>query len=56
MQAQSGIAAPIETENTAVYGSPALPYNNYLRSYAMFKKLPELYRKINELEKKLNEK
>lgn len=56
IQAQSGIAASITEDNSAVYGSPALPYSNYLRSYAVFKKLPELYRKISELEKKLSEK
>ena len=27
---------------------------NYLKSYAVFKKLPDLYKKINQLEKKLN--
>ncbi|MCR9289660.1 MAG: UDP-3-O-(3-hydroxymyristoyl)glucosamine N-acyltransferase [Bacteroidetes bacterium] len=56
VQAQSGVAAPLLEENSAVYGSPAIAYSNYLRSYAVFKQLPELYRKINELEKKLNEK
>ncbi len=54
VQAQSGIAAPIKEPNQAVYGSPAIPYKSYLKSYAVFKKLPDLYKKINELEKKLN--
>jgi UDP-3-O-[3-hydroxymyristoyl] glucosamine N-acyltransferase len=54
VQAQSGVAAPVSEAGTALYGSPALPYNNYLRSYAVFKKLPDLYKKINELEKKLS--
>ena len=55
VQAQSGIAAPIKEPNQAVYGSPAIPYKSYLKSYAVFKKLPDLYKKINELEKKLRE-
>lgn len=55
VQAQSGIAGPVEEPGKAFYGSPALPYRDYLRSYAVFKKLPELYRRINELEKKLKE-
>lgn len=55
VQAQSGVAAPIKEENSAVYGSPALPYSNYLRSYAVFKKLPELLKKINALERELKE-
>ncbi len=53
VQAQSGVAAPVNEPGTALYGSPALPYNDYLRSYAVFKKLPSLYQKINKLEKKL---
>jgi UDP-3-O-[3-hydroxymyristoyl] glucosamine N-acyltransferase len=51
IQAQSGIAATIEKNGSAWYGSPALPYNDYLRAYAVFKKLPDLYKRINELEK-----
>lgn len=54
VQAQSGVAAVVKEPNTALYGSPALPYKNYLKSYAVFKKLPDLYKKINQLEKKLN--
>lgn len=53
VQAQSGVAAPVGQPGTALYGSPALPYHDYLRAYAVFKKLPDLYKKINELEKKL---
>ncbi|MEO1263055.1 MAG: UDP-3-O-(3-hydroxymyristoyl)glucosamine N-acyltransferase [Bacteroidota bacterium] len=54
VQAQSGVAAPVKEPNTALYGSPAISYKNYLKSYAVFKKLPDLYKKINQLEKKLN--
>ncbi len=55
VQAQSGINKTINEENTAWYGSPALPYNDYLRSYAAFRKLPELMKKMRELEKRLND-
>ena len=55
VQAQSGINKSIKKEDTSVYGSPALDYNNYLRSYAVFRRLPDLQQKINELEKKLAE-
>ena len=55
VQAQSGINKSIKKEGTAVYGSPALDYNNYLRSYAVFRRLPELQQKINALEKQLAE-
>ncbi|MEM8909331.1 MAG: UDP-3-O-(3-hydroxymyristoyl)glucosamine N-acyltransferase, partial [Bacteroidota bacterium] len=53
IQAQSGVAAGIETPNTSVYGSPALPYRDYLKSYAIFRQLPELSQKIKELERRL---
>jgi len=52
VQAQSGVATSVKQPGTALYGSPALPYGDYLRSYAVFKKLPELYKKINEMMKK----
>ena len=53
VQAQSGIASKVKNENTSLFGSPALPYANYLRSYTGFKQLPELIKKINELEKQV---
>ena len=55
IQAQSGIAASVEKQGSKLFGSPAIEYNNYLRSYAIFKKLPELYRHINKLETRLKE-
>ena len=53
VQAQSGVAAEIKTPNVAVYGSPAIPYRDYLKSYAIFRQLPELLKKIQDLERKL---
>lgn len=55
VQAQSGINTSIKKEDISVYGSPALPYNDYLRSYALFKRLPDMSKKIKELEQKLKE-
>ncbi len=55
IQAQSGVNKSIKKASTALYGSPALDYNNYLRSYAVFRRLPELQQKINALEKRLAE-
>ncbi len=54
VQAQSGINRRIKEKGKAVYGSPALAYNDYLRAYAIFKNLPALEKKVRELEKKLN--
>jgi UDP-3-O-[3-hydroxymyristoyl] glucosamine N-acyltransferase len=54
-QAQSGIAASVKTEGKRFFGSPAIDYNSYIRSYSVFKKLPELYRAIHRLEKEIKE-
>lgn len=53
VQAQSGINKAIKEENTAIYGSPAMPYNDYLRSYAIFRRLPDLSRQVAELKKEI---
>ncbi|MFZ1496170.1 MAG: UDP-3-O-(3-hydroxymyristoyl)glucosamine N-acyltransferase, partial [Saprospiraceae bacterium] len=53
IQAQSGIARSIETPNTAVFGSPAIPYTDFIKSYSVFQKLPDLYRKLTQLERKI---
>jgi len=55
IQAQSGIASSIKTENTAVFGSPAIPYSDYIKSYSVFKQLPKLYKTIHKLEKRIEE-
>lgn len=56
VQAQSGVNKSIKEDNTAWYGSPILPYNDYLRSYAAFRKLPKLMKRISALEKQLKDK
>lgn len=55
IQAGSGINKNVTQEGAKLYGYPALPYTQYLRSYAVFKDLPDLRKRINELEKKLDE-
>ncbi len=52
VQAQSGVAASINEAGSKVYGYPALPYQDYLRAYALFRQLPKLEKRIRELEKK----
>ncbi len=54
IQAQSGISGSIKEPNTAVFGSPAIPYKDFIRSNAIFRKLPELYRTLTRLEKELS--
>jgi UDP-3-O-[3-hydroxymyristoyl] glucosamine N-acyltransferase len=53
IQAQSGINKTVKTENTALFGSPALLYNDFLRANAVFKQLPELLKRVDDLEKQL---
>ncbi|MCB0663492.1 MAG: UDP-3-O-(3-hydroxymyristoyl)glucosamine N-acyltransferase [Saprospiraceae bacterium] len=55
IQAQSGLASSVKEKGQALFGSPAIPYNDYIKSYAVFKKLPALYRKLGALEKEIQE-
>lgn len=50
VQAGSGINKNIKA-GTSIYGYPALPYFDYLRSYAIFKKLPDLAKEVELLKK-----
>jgi UDP-3-O-[3-hydroxymyristoyl] glucosamine N-acyltransferase len=50
--AQSGIMSSIEQEKTVWLGSPAFDHRQFLRSYAIFRNLPELRDRVNKLEKK----
>ncbi len=52
IQAQSGIASDIEP-GSRLYGSPALPYNHFLRSFASFKNFPQLISQIRDLEHRI---
>jgi UDP-3-O-[3-hydroxymyristoyl] glucosamine N-acyltransferase len=51
IQAQSGVQSAVKIKNSKLFGSPALEYNNYLRSYAIFKNLPLLSEKLEKLNK-----
>ena len=55
IQAQSGLASSVEEPNTALFGSPAIGYKDFIRAHIVFKQLPELQRKVVQLEKKLKE-
>jgi len=55
IQAQSGVNSHVNDKET-VYGSPAISYNNYLKSYVHFRNLPELVKRINNLENNSNSK
>lgn len=53
LQAQSGVMQNIEEENQILYGSPAFERRAFLKSYILFKQLPEMAERIRNLEKEL---
>ena len=46
---QSGVSKSIKNDQI-LQGSPAFSYNDYMRSYAVFKNLPSVFSRIKELE------
>lgn len=55
IQAQSGVASSIVTPQKKWYGYPAMGYWNYLRSFSIFRKLPQWTERIKRLEQILSE-
>jgi UDP-3-O-[3-hydroxymyristoyl] glucosamine N-acyltransferase len=55
VQAQSGISRNITEEGKKWGGTPALPYNNNMRSNIVVSRLPDLEKRVNELEKIITE-
>lgn len=51
--AQSGIGKSIKEEGERLLGSPAIDIKEFFRSYAVFKKLPEVHDRLREMEKKV---
>jgi len=54
--AQSGISNSIKKEDAVIMGSPAFDLKSFYKSYAVFRKLPELRQQMNELENKTHNK
>ncbi len=52
--AQSGVISDIK-EATTVLGAPAIPAKNFMRSSAIFGRLPEMYRTIGQLQREIEE-
>jgi UDP-3-O-[3-hydroxymyristoyl] glucosamine N-acyltransferase len=52
--AQAGISKSVKQEGQKIIGSPAIDLKDYYRSYAIFKRLPDLNDRLRELEKKLH--
>ena len=53
--AKAGIRKTIKKENTSITGTYAFDLNDYMRSAAVFKRLPQLDKQVRELEKRLEE-
>lgn len=53
--AQSGISKSIDKEGQRLIGYPAFDVKEYFRSYAVFKKLPDINYRIKELEDKVKQ-
>jgi UDP-3-O-[3-hydroxymyristoyl] glucosamine N-acyltransferase len=49
--AQAGISKSIKEEGVQIIGYPAFDIKDYFRSYAVFKRLPELNDRLRALEK-----
>ncbi len=52
VQAQSGISKDIES-GSKLYGSPAMAYMDFLRSYNLFQKFPDIAKRLMAIEKEL---
>lgn len=53
MGGQAGLGKNIKKEGQKLFGSPAIDVNQYLRSYAIFKNLPDLSSRLKQLEEKM---
>jgi UDP-3-O-[3-hydroxymyristoyl] glucosamine N-acyltransferase len=55
IQAQSGVHTGKFGEGAKLFGYPAIPYGDYLKSYIIFKQLPEMAHRLRALERELEE-
>ncbi|HEY3385259.1 MAG TPA: UDP-3-O-(3-hydroxymyristoyl)glucosamine N-acyltransferase [Saprospiraceae bacterium] len=53
IQAQSGVHSGKHAAGARLFGYPAFNYNDYLKSYAVFKQLPDYLNRIAALEKEI---
>ncbi len=53
--AQAGVLKSVKEENAKLFGTTALDLKEYFRSYAIFRKLPDLYSRLKELEEKMKQ-
>ncbi len=53
IQAQSGVHTGKFPQGSRLFGYPAFNYSDYLKSYVLFKQLPDYIKRIEELEKQI---
>ena len=51
LAAQSGFSKSITEKNKKYFGSPAMPLTDFFKSFALFKKLPQIEKRLSKLEK-----
>ena len=51
--AQAGVGKSIQEEGKILIGSPAFERGSYMKSYALFRNLPDLNKRVKELEEKI---
>jgi UDP-3-O-[3-hydroxymyristoyl] glucosamine N-acyltransferase len=56
IQAQSGVSASVKSPGAKLYGSPAIEYTSYLKSYAHFRRLPDIVMQLRKVQVDLEKK
>ena len=51
--AQAGITGSIRKEGETIIGSPAWDAKGFMKSAAVFRRLPDMYQQINDLKKEI---
>ncbi len=54
IQAQTGVASSIKEPGQAWFGTPAIKWKDYIKSYGVFKRLSQLDKELNQLTKKVS--
>ena len=54
IQGQSGVTSNIKSDQ-ALYGTPAMSYKDYIKSYIFFKRFPSIVKRLEALEKQPHE-
>jgi UDP-3-O-[3-hydroxymyristoyl] glucosamine N-acyltransferase len=53
--AQAGLNASVEKPDTTIIGSPVMDFKAFMKSFVVYRKLPQLEKRLEALEKKSKE-